>query len=1504
MWLVSSGSANGQDPPALPHDKKKDDRIDLELWVFWFDDKHTGIVDANEYLDALEELKIGSFTWDQLSSKDLSPTASPVAQPSSAKLVSVAKEYKLFVIAIQNLIHSSMVRKGAISLGEFFVFPPSYLDSDILHDILPNERCHQRETTTLLGCTYNIYLNCSNLVLQVDTRRMRIRPLNMQDIHSRGTEIIISPSGERAQITPTRNVITPQMEEHVLRQWSLLFHIPISQLVQNHSTARLPSLISIRTASGDMILYPSSLAFIPTSARYVPATIAGTNGILGCNRGLSEDIGEKWSRWAWSANVNGEQNPAPDNSFQHIDYWNYANPRVNAFWNVFDTLSMNDALTNQSILQKVMSEPILASPLMASKSIATPVSRSDLISDTENSKNSDAGRLTFVSGTSITDITAPLTSDLKRMSPIYATPATDTHSDDIMRLGNAQAADENGHSLTDMMSKSLIVNGNQEPLANNESLHQPYGQPIADITMYESPSMHMTGDGLDMVMAMNGSENMDTVMRDLPGSWDDGLGDLDNFDLNVTEEDFDFFAEPSGNKQSTFNHQNGNTVFEETQMVVGEDPILLAMSDIPPVAENGQVDLDNFLKEAGGLIEEPMAVDIHPEEDLGLSNEGHRMSTHETDDNQAASQPDKEKIENCPENEGLEGAVSGCINQQAEVSEIVYDAEHCVIPPGFAPVRFRKGVDDTKYCDGGKFMYYSPKVKKDELLYDIYRPDYVPAQHKAAQKGDDPDIYDEKQESAIVVTIDDKTGSSSEDESTSDTDSDSGESSIGTDAASEDQWSESIKNVQEMFASRLFGDIKQSRYGTHVDQQVLDYDVPFSEAVMAKSIKPKKLVEEDYKSLDYLCQQAVMGGYPFNGGLEAAAYSGEITEGESAAVVVTRRRELIHSMYGGVGHAPSLPNDCKQVAQEFKMTLSSIFDQNEASDRDPMDILCLDQSSVSPSSRIKGPLNVQQYYDLAETNPAQLKYGKYQVKKRRSTEPNLEVLSPPDIAVCRQDDIIEGSPQMITFWEKLRLEPYYPKKAIRYFALCPRNQEFENAAVEFFKNISTIYEVCLLGSHQPFDDGSSIHGVLPIQLLPLSYGESFGERQMKSYMAACRELGKKLASYVTDNVVPVIYIINPVSALSSHLDLSACFEALMATYMSNMPASSWKPKPVMQLVPAEHVVRSSAFAGYTKFGLKSIAFSVYSKCQTLTSKNSNQANVRAAEAYTPPFVLAKTIPDSIPLSLKPPFENVCGLLDPHRAIHMAYCFSIDRKWMAVVWTDNEGELLEYAVLNTTKAASKGRMWGVFEEAWNRTKEISQRTGMTWTYVIAKLGLMFEKELKVWSCIIPKDESVAIVNVDMESILQVDSLSNQYPDVAQAEPSQCNSHETEPTDSGTTQILLLNHRIAYTRKRERASLGITLIASATEPEDWMLPLATGYLIHTPSKDEGANAEQFGGNPLVLEVSPLYMYRYRFLTFCFLEDTSRMQSDKELSVPMFEEYYQTISRPFVRKFNAII
>jgi hypothetical protein len=119
------------------------------------------------------------------------------------------------------------------------------------------------------------------------------------------------------------------------------------------------------------------------------------------------------------------------------------------------------------------------------------------------------------------------------------------------------------------------------------------------------------------------------------------------------------------------------------------------------------------------------------------------------------------------------------------------------------------------------------------------------------------------------------------------------------------------------------------------------------------------------------------------------------------------------------------------------------------------------------------------------------------------------------------------------------------------------------------------------------------------------------KQQFKSYEDACETLGTCLASSgeahaCKSNVYTVIYIVNPGPHLSSYLDMCKCFYKLKEAY--NQVPHKKNHQLVLQLVPIEHILRSSSFGGYAMWGMKDIAFSVYSKCFTVVAKRVSSRN--------------------------------------------------------------------------------------------------------------------------------------------------------------------------------------------------------------------------------------------------------------------------------------------------------
>ncbi|KAI9316344.1 mediator complex subunit 13 C-terminal-domain-containing protein [Dichotomocladium elegans] len=1441
---------------------------------------------------------MGSFTWDTIAGNNLtatmtaspsnskrtsagSPVSSAVANgvqasrlaPRARALVSLPEDYKLFIKSIRNLITREMLLNGSIPLGEFFITP----SSDDNHLSLFAGSGRRRTTTvppmTVVGCAYSTYITGTDLVFRPYTRRLRLRPLTANDADNDGLKIITSPAGENASIVSCISEISEQAQEEVLREWSSLYNIPIQYLRRHHY--HHPTLVTIRTKSNATVLYPSALVFVPTSIRSSSTRTAGMDGIFGFNRGLTNDIGSHWSRWAWIERLK--------ESGQEIE----EDCRVN-FWRLPDMTSrVLEALDTANVTQQYTA-------------FKMPDQQTSPAVDSSNS-----GGIQDVNNQTPPSNSATTTRDASFITTIGGTKTgTNTHLDFLMEfLSNACNSSMEEGSVEDIPEATPGLSE-----ASASQLAPMNNVPEALVTTHD-PIEPLNADDFGLSY-----DNMFTPNDQM--CWGNGPtnDNLESFDFDVTDADFEYFETAKGDsaKKSLGMDVDAPLPSRTSAAAAAAADVLLEDAfEIQGLA-------DNTAAEA-----RPSAVGEEAQYHTGASHLISLASPIESDVTAVASSSDAGGSTAVPYTVDTAASFDSRIphivlERTANAAENPYRT----IPRGFSPVRIIGGVDDTKYMYGGKFMYSPASDSSDAGAKaareaNIYRPDYIPKSVLASKDEQDkaesnPTYMSTSHEEGDNSPSEDgdRSDSSSDSSSDSDNDSDSDSDSDASSSSSSDKSSHNgsqrsqdnplmrIQSAQMAHVRRLLGDIRNKPKRRRVMNLATDYDSAFAPSVM-DIIAPEKLTLEDMSSLELLCRQTVWGGYPFSGAMpESMARQTEgIFFNENAESIIARYTGLIQSIRGDITHVPCLATTTGHVLNEFKTLLQRIFGQpamEEGNDVDMIeDMSPAGSQSIIPSIGVKGPLRVQEYYQLLETAQTHSRYyGKFQVKKKRPNEPELFVLGPPDIAVGRNGDWIEGSPSLVQLWEKEGLEPYSYRNNVIYFVVYPESLEFGKSLAVFLNGLSTAYEVCNLGTHRPGNIGHYQQGAVPVPAALCPWKEG--------YRTTCESLGTALGQAdllaQDENATNiVIYLINPSTHLSSNLELSRCFRRFVSAYNTsnaNLQSSRASKKHIpssgltMQIIPAEHVIRLDTTNTLQIY--KDIAFSVHSQCHTmLERKNQLNSSHDISSIYSPAWVIAKHVPETIRLSLKrPPNAYSDVTVDPNTMLHMAYSFSLDRRWMVIAWTDHRGELIEFAVLEIPPISSKtpwvSPLVKVFTEAWTRTTKIAKRTNFRWQYAIAKVGLIFDSEIQVWEDVFSTagdiDKAISIVCIDLDSSLYVDTIlsgssrlsafnadeggSQAMSDLSESytytssQPSTGSNTTSKPLSAvsvgpNKTCMILLNHRVAYSRQRVNIYQGDLSMDSMNELDKWILALSTGYLIKQNTSQEGID-----DHPLVIEIHLVY------------------------------------------------
>ncbi|KAJ8471301.1 hypothetical protein OPV22_025644 [Ensete ventricosum] len=152
-------------------------------------------------------------------------------------------------------------------------------------------------------------------------------------------------------------------------------------------------------------------------------------------------------------------------------------------------------------------------------------------------------------------------------------------------------------------------------------------------------------------------------------------------------------------------------------------------------------------------------------------------------------------------------------------------------------------------------------------------------------------------------------------------------------------------------------------------------------------------------------------------------------------------------------------------------------DGNES--RDSSGAFSLVGEPISPSQSTGGSSNTRDRARIDESSQQRLNQETCNLEAEQQKgfsrfRPTIMVLPLPAILVGYQDDWLKTSVNSLRLWEKAPLEPYASPKPVTYYALCPDIELLTSAAVDFFQQLGTVYEICKLGSHTPHFSGGQM----------------------------------------------------------------------------------------------------------------------------------------------------------------------------------------------------------------------------------------------------------------------------------------------------------------------------------------------------------------------------------------------------------------------------------------------
>lgn len=188
---------------------------------------------------------------------------------------------------------------------------------------------------------------------------------------------------------------------------------------------------------------------------------------------------------------------------------------------------------------------------------------------------------------------------------------------------------------------------------------------------------------------------------------------------------------------------------------------------------------------------------------------------------------------------------------------------------------------------------------------------------------------------------------------------------------------------------------------------------------------------------------------------------------------------------------PKSNQDIIRVMKSMKALLQKAFNQNGTT------------GLWDAPYAVKGPLTWREFHRLAGRGTGQ-----------------CEPQPIPSIVVGHDKEWLCISPYALQFWDKLLLEPYSQPKDIAYIVITPDNSFINSKVKTYFKELSTTYEMCRLGRHQPI---RRFDGLLKVGKNAVNQDGSLDDEWLQS--SECLKLNELLRLYgytLQEHLVPFL----------------------------------------------------------------------------------------------------------------------------------------------------------------------------------------------------------------------------------------------------------------------------------------------------------------------------------------------------------------------------------------------
>ncbi|KAJ1994326.1 mediator of RNA polymerase II transcription subunit 13 [Dimargaris cristalligena] len=400
---------------------------------------------------------------------------------------------------------------------------------------------------------------------------------------------------------------------------------------------------------------------------------------------------------------------------------------------------------------------------------------------------------------------------------------------------------------------------------------------------------------------------------------------------------------------------------------------------------------------------------------------------------------------------------------------------------------------------------------------------------------------------------------------------------------------------------------------------------------------------------------------------------------------------------------------------------------------------------------------------------------------------------------------LQADSTILPLWEKLQLSPVSAPKDITYFALVPcqtRNSEDEyltRAVTWYLKELSISYQTARLGTHAPGQMDALPSWLVPVvDPVPSGTEPPVPDQRLRHFMLACERLGVALRGrYPMEDLPPgqwqapaetsqhiMVYLINPSPTPASIFELCNCIRMLQAVWRNNRKGSLRSDTQLnFQILNPTTITRVYSLG--SRVDLRALAFSVYTKCYRALyslyppSSSADTASTPTkrwkswgkpstlglsaeelqqlwGRSFTPPITLARSRPTQLQFSVVKTSLPFVSPIDSNTTIHLFYSPTLSGRWVLAVWIDVRGQMMDLSVYENTSSAGPGITpprpctrvvdSAVLAKLWLKTRALDTVYGLSFKFVISRIGSLGEAEWLAWDRLLGEHPSVSLLSV--------------------------------------------------------------------------------------------------------------------------------------------------------------